>query len=114
MLFLIFTLTLHGAFLSSANLLGVASSLAISGLLAVGVMVPLSAGVFDVSIAGMMSLACIGVTDLFIKTNGNLPIPVAIFIVLLGALAVGAVNGFLVVHEGVDSFIATIGMSSAC
>ena len=107
-----FSLALGGGFLSWNNLTGVLSSLAVSGLVSLGVLVPLAAGVFDVSVAGSMTLGAIATARLFVATNGRLPIVVALIIVLAGALVVGAVNGWLVVHEGLDSFIVTIGMGT--
>ncbi len=107
-----FSLALGGSFMSWNNLAGVLSTLAVSGIVSLGVLVPLAAGVFDVSVAGAMTLGAIATAKIFVATNGHLPIPLAILIVLAGALVVGAVNGWLVVHEGLDSFIATIGMGT--
>lgn len=109
---LVFALTLGEKFLSYQNLTGMLASLAISGIVSVGILLPLAAGVFDVSIAGTMTLSSILVLDLFVSTSGSMPIPVAIGIVLGVCLLVGAFNGYVVVHERVDSFIATIGMGT--
>jgi ribose transport system permease protein len=107
-----FALDLGGSFLSWQNLTGVLASLAVSGLVSLGVLVPLAAGVFDVSVAGSMTLFATLTARIFIATNGKMPIVLVILIVLVGALVVGSVNGWLVVHEGLDSFIVTIGMGT--
>jgi ribose transport system permease protein len=112
LMFIGFSVGLRGTFLTYSNLTAVASSMSLTGIMALGVMVPLAAGVFDVSISGTMTVACTAVVELFLGTNGKMPIPVAIVLVLLGGAAVGVLNGFLVVRERLDSFIVTIGMSS--
>jgi ribose transport system permease protein len=111
-LVVLYSALLGPKFLSYANLAGVLSTLAVSGIIAVGVMIPLAAGVFDVSIAGMMTLSVIGVTAIFQYTQGAFPIVLAILGCLAASLLVGAANGYLVVGEKIDPFIATIGMSA--
>jgi ribose transport system permease protein len=108
----VFTLTLPGTFLTYSNLIGVVSNQTIGGIMALSLLLPLAAGVFDISIGGSMTLAVIFVTWLFQTTNGSIPIPLAILITLAGGLVIGCVNGLLVVKARVDPFIATIGTSS--
>lgn len=109
---LLFTATLGSKFASWDNISGVLANIAISGIVSLGLLVPLAAGVFDVSVSGTITAACVAVAALFHATNGKMPVVVAILIVLVGSLAVGAVNAFFVVREGLDSFIITIGMGS--
>ncbi len=83
---------------------------AIRAIVAVGLIVPLSAGVFDLSIGGVISASA--VTASWAVTMQGWPWPVAVLMGLLIGLAAGAVNGFLIVKVKIDSFIATLGMSS--
>jgi ribose transport system permease protein len=83
---------------------------AILVVVAIGLLVPLSAGVFDLSIAGTISLSAVMVSWGLVEAQWS--IPVAILASLLVGLIVGNVNGFLVVKIRIDSFIATLGMSS--
>jgi ribose transport system permease protein len=83
---------------------------AIRAIVALGLIVPLAAGVFDLSIGGVISASA--VTTAWAITNQGWPWPLAVLLGLTVALAAGAVNGFVVVKVKVDSFIATLGMSS--
>lgn len=94
------------------NVVGILANSAILGILAVGLLIPLAAGVFDLSIGGAMTLAVVAVTWLFQTTTGSMPVPVAIVIVLIGAVLIGLMNSWLVVDRGVDPFVGTIGTGS--
>jgi ribose transport system permease protein len=83
---------------------------AILMVVALGLLVPLSAGVFDLSIGATISASA--VTAGWGMTQANWPVPVAILVAILLGMAIGTVNGILVVKIKIDSFIATLGMSS--
>lgn len=81
-------------------------------VVALGLLVPLAAGVFDLSIGACASASAVTVAWA-ISTNQQGWSPwVGIGLALLVGLVVGVLNGWLVVKLGVDSFIATLGMSS--
>jgi len=107
-----FTILKPNTFMTYDNIVGILGNSAILGILAVGLLGPLSAGVFDISIGGAMTLSVVAITWLFQTTNGSFPVPLAIVVVLVGAVAVGVVNSWLVVDRGVEPFIATIGTGS--
>jgi ribose transport system permease protein len=111
-MFLVFSLTLSSTFPTYSNLIGVVSNQTIGGIMALSLLLPLAAGVFDISIAGSMTLAVVFVTWLFQTTNGAIPIPVAILITLSVGVVIGCANGLVVVKARVDPFIATIASSS--
>jgi ribose transport system permease protein len=111
-MFLVFSLTLSSTFPTYSNLISVVSDQTIGGIMALSLLLPLAAGVFDISIAGSMTLAVILVTWLFQVTKGAIPIPVAILITLLAGVLIGCANGVVVVKAKVDPFIATIASSS--
>lgn len=108
----LFTVTLPGEFLTYDNLIGIVGNQTIGGIVALGLLLPLAAGVFDISIGGIMSLGVVLVTWFFQTTTGDMPIPIAILLTLLAGIACGVLNGILVVVAKVDPFIATIGSSS--
>ncbi len=83
---------------------------AILVVVAIGLLIPLAAGAFDLSIAGMISASAVTVSWGIVEAGWSYP--VAIVIALLSGVLVGAINGFLVVKVHIDSFIATLGMSS--
>lgn len=109
---LIFTVTLPGKFLTYDNLIGIVGNQTIGGIVALGLLLPLAAGVFDISIGGVMTLGIVMVTWLFQTTGGDIPIPAAILVTLAAGVLAGVINGVLVVKAKVDPFIATIGTSS--
>jgi ribose transport system permease protein len=76
-------------------------------LVALSLVVPLAAGVFDLSIGNVMALISVAVAWLVVEQG--LPIGLAIVVSLLLALAVGLINAWFVVVVGIDSFIATLG-----
>ncbi|MBS1888546.1 MAG: ABC transporter permease [Actinobacteria bacterium] len=106
---LIFSLWVPATFLTVTTLKSVLGDQAITLILALGLLVPLAAGQFDLSVAQNLGLAAIVCGALQTRTGLGWPECAAIAIAC-GAL-VGAANGGLILF-GVDSFIATLGMSS--
>jgi ribose transport system permease protein len=79
---------------------------AVAGLVALSVVPPLAARVFDLSVAYTMSLTSV-LTARFLVSAGLGP-GTAIALAMTAALLVGVVNGIVVVVLRVDSFIATL------
>ena len=86
-------------------------SFAVRSIVALGLVIPLLAGTFDLSIAGSMNAAAITVAWLMVNQSWS-PAP-AILVALLVALVIGLVNGFLVVWVRINSFIATLATGAA-
>lgn len=76
-------------------------------ILAVGQTYVLVVGEFDLSFAGL-----IGMSGCLIVGFHGIPVGLALVISLAAALVVGLVNAFFVVMLGVNSLIATLGMST--
>jgi ribose transport system permease protein len=110
-LIIVFSLA-SSEFFTSANFLGIAQNQAIQAVISIGLLFPLAAGVFDVSVSGSMTLAVVLVTYLFQETSGGMPIWAAIIITLAAMVVAGLCNGFLIVKIGIDPFVATIGTGS--
>jgi ribose transport system permease protein len=83
---------------------------AILTVVAIGLLIPLAAGAFDLSIAAVISASAVTVSWGLVE--GGWSVPVAIAAALAVGVVVGTINGFLVVKVHIDSFIATLGMSS--
>ncbi|MEU2268283.1 ABC transporter permease [Streptomyces olindensis] len=79
---------------------------AVAGLVALSVVAPLAARVFDLSVAFTMSLTSV-LTARFLVSAGLGP-GTAVALAMTAALLVGLVNGLVVVVLRVDSFIATL------
>jgi ribose transport system permease protein len=88
----------------------VASDQAITGILALAVLIPLMAGRFDLSVAQTMGTGAVICAALMSKSHASPGLAIAITLCL--GILVGAINGIVVAGIGVDSFIATLGMTS--
>lgn len=93
-------------FYTAYNLLDMLNSAAILEILAFGVTLVIICGGVDFSIGAMMSLSGI----ITIKLMAFMPIWCAILASVACGAVVGAVNGFLVVHQKTEPFIITLGM----
>lgn len=78
-------------------------------MLALAFLVPMTADTFDLSIGHTMALSLVIVNKLALETD--IPNGVAALIGMGACMAIGLVNGFVVVKLKVNSFIATLGMS---
>jgi ribose transport system permease protein len=97
-------------FLTRATFLSVASSQAIAGMIAIAVLIPLACGQYDLSVGATANLS--GIVVILLQTSQGWGVLQSVVLSVIIGLAVGAVNGFVVVRLGVNSFIATLGMSS--
>ncbi|HEY1510161.1 MAG TPA: ABC transporter permease [Solirubrobacteraceae bacterium] len=109
-LIVIFGILEPDTFLTSQTWHSVLSAQAITAMLALGLLLPLAAGVFDLSIASTMGLAVM--LCAWLQSVGHIAPVLAIVLTLIAGVVVGLVNAFVVVRLGVDSFIATLGASS--
>jgi ribose transport system permease protein len=108
-LIVVFGAWMPDLFLTGTNARVIAGDEAITAILALGLVIPLAAGVFDLSIAATMGFSA--VFAIWYQSTGHNPLVGALLAVLLGAV-IGAANGFVVVRLHVDSFIATLGSGS--
>jgi ribose transport system permease protein len=108
---LVFSVWIPDFFWTAITWKTIVLSESLTAILAVGLLWPLSAGVYDLSVGQNLGFCALICASLMTKAP-HLSFPVAILLTLgVGAL-VGAVNGFLVAVVGLDSFIATLGTSS--
>lgn len=97
-------------FLTAGTLHSVASAQAITGMLAIAVVIPLAAGAYDLSVGATINLSSI--LAIWLQSSQGLSMGLAIAIAIGAAVLIGAVNAFVVVRLKVNSFIATLGMAS--
>ena len=83
---------------------------AVSAMVALALVVPMSAGVFDISVAYTMSLS--GVVAAWLVVHTGLPLGIVIVLGVLTGTAVGIINGIVVVLMRIDSLIATLATGS--
>lgn len=95
-------------FLTVGNLSSILLSITVSAFLALAVTFSLVVDGFDVSIGSTTSLATIAAASVMIEWRGETWL--AILVPILCGVAVGLVNGFLIVKLGLPDLLATLAM----
>jgi ribose transport system permease protein len=107
---LIFALAEPHTFLDRQNITSTLNSQAVLVLLTYALVVALTAGEYDVSVAAVLTLSAMMVAIL--NTEDHVNIILSVVIALATGILVGLVNAAVIVVIGVDSIIATLGMGS--
>ncbi|HLH68143.1 MAG TPA: ABC transporter permease [Candidatus Dormibacteraeota bacterium] len=94
-------------FLTQANFSTILGSQAVLVVLALGLLPPLTAGDYDLSIAAMLTLSAVTIAHLNVHLHW--PIAIAIGVALITGAVVGMVNGLIMTVFEVDSLITTLG-----
>jgi len=105
---LVFGLTTK-QYLSATNFKLMTANFSIGGIVALGVFFPMLAGVFDLSLSGVVSLTSVVIPFLF---NLHIPFPVILLACLTIGCTVGCLNGLLTKVVGINPLITTIGTGS--
>jgi ribose transport system permease protein len=92
------------------NASSILSNQSIPAMLALGAMIPIVTGKFDLSVGYGLGFAHVLAMQLIVS-NGW-PWPVACLVVIAGGGVIGVFNGLLVEFAKIDSFIATLGTGS--
>jgi ribose transport system permease protein len=109
-MFAVFSIWVPDTFLDWGTWKALLDSQAVTAILAIGLVIALSAGAFDLAIGAELGFGSILIAWFLIdKGVGVAP---AIALTILAGGLVGLANGLLVVKARIDSFIATLGMSS--
>ncbi len=109
-LLIVFSVARPDSFATTDNYRSILDNQTIVVLLAFAAMIPLIVGRFDLSVAAVLSISHVLAVGLIVK-QGWSP-AAAIAATLVAALAIGLVNGIIVVGLQVDAFVATLGSSS--
>jgi ribose transport system permease protein len=109
-IFVLFSLWIPDLFLTSVTFKTLLNNNAISVLAALALVLPLSAGIVNLAVGAQLGAASIFVGWLLV--NQGYGIGSAIVICLVQGVVIGLVTGCLVVYARVESFIATLGVSS--
>lgn len=94
-------------FLSMANVANILGSQAVIAVLTLGVLLPMTAGDFDLSIASNLTLTAM--ITAVLNVNLGWPIMAAIAAAVATGTFIGLLNGMLVTGLGIDPFIVTLG-----
>jgi ribose transport system permease protein len=99
-------------FPTSANIKNVLGNDAVSGILAIAIVIPLVCGVFDFSVGSVAGLSQVLCAGFMAHLGAN------VVVAVLGAIAIGALiglsNGNTVARIGVNSLIVTLGVATIC
>lgn len=106
----LFSVLLPGAFLTDANIASTLSSQAVLVVVALAVLVPLTVGDLDVSVASVVGLSAMTVLILNVDHGWNAAL--ACLVAVCVATLVGLVNGLLATLLNVDLLIVTLGSGS--
>lgn len=109
-LILVFSVLRPETFFTIGNFKSILVTQSVVIVLALGLTVALAAGEFDLSISSMIGF--VGAVVAHFTAQLGWSVGPALIVSLLAAIAVGAVNGLVVVKYRVNSFIATLGMGS--
>jgi ribose transport system permease protein len=108
-MFILFSIWVPGTFLTTETWRSILSQQALTALAALALVIPLAAGTFNLAVGAEVGFGAILVAWLINRGAG---VPEAILITMAAGVVVGIVNGLLIVRARIDSFIATLGMSS--
>ena len=106
LLIVIFSIWVPDTFPEWATARQILNSNAISAIAALTLIIPLSAGVFDISVPYTMTLS--GVLSTYAIVNSGWPVWAGILFAMVAAVLVGVLNGVVVVVFKIDSLIGTL------
>jgi ribose/xylose/arabinose/galactoside ABC-type transport system permease subunit len=106
----VFSILSPNTFATGDNLRAVLGEQSLLAIAAIAVTIPMICGHFDLSIGANISLT--GLVTAGMMAKSDLPWELAVVIGLCLGIVIGAVNGVLVAHFAVHSFIATLGVST--
>jgi ribose transport system permease protein len=106
---LLFALWIPDIFLTELTWKNIASSQAVTAILTVGLLFPLAAGVYDLSVGQVLGFSAMFSAYL---VNHGFDTGSAVALTLAAGVAVGVINGIVVAGIGINSFIGTLGTGS--
>ncbi|MGO1183430.1 MAG: ABC transporter permease [Micrococcaceae bacterium] len=109
LMIIVFSVMMPSTFATAGNLRQILADQAVPGILALAVILPLAAGEFDLSVGATLGVSAI--TGIVLAGQG-LPTALVLAVTVAVGLGIGAVNAFMTVVVGVNSFIATLAMST--
>lgn len=97
-------------FLTWANFSTIFGSQAVLVVLTLGLIIPLTTGDYDLSIASVLTLS--SMTIAVLNVNHGVPIGVAVAIALAVGIITGLLNGFFILYFRIHSLIVTLGVGT--
>ena len=97
-------------FFSISNLVNLGQTVAIVGIVAIGMTMVIISGGIDLSVGSVAALA--GVVTSFVWTGSGLPLAISAILGVLSGALVGALNGFFITRIKINPLITTLAMFS--
>ena len=97
----------EGGFISPRNLSNLMRQMAVTGIMACGMVFVIIAGEIDLSVGSLLGL--LGGVAAVLDVSHQLPLAAIVPLVLLCGLFLGMFNGYLVAYAGIPSFIVGLG-----
>jgi len=110
LLIVVFSVAEPSKFFTHADFANILSSQATLVILSLALLLPLTAGDFDLSVASNAGFASMIIAVL--NVSHHLPIVLCIVIALAAGAGIGFINGLVIIVFNVDAFIATLGMGT--
>ena len=111
-LIVVFSFARADVFPTINNVLNIMNQISILGVMAFGLTVCLTMGLFDLSIAAMATLGGYVATFLLVQYPDQISTPVAVTVSLGVSALIGVFNGVIVSYLGISAFIATLATGS--
>lgn len=108
--FIAFSFAEPGRYATVSNLAQMLASQAVLVLITLALLLPLTAGDYDVSVGAMVGLSTMIIAQLNVQEGWA--IGWAIIAAALIGVVVGAINSFFIVVVGIESLIVTLGMAT--
>ncbi|MET0953728.1 MAG: ABC transporter permease [Aeromicrobium sp.] len=109
-LIIFFVIKVPDTFPTMANVSNMLGSQAVLLVLALGLIIPLRANIYDLSMASVMTLSAVIVASFYVMHGW--PLWASVLLALAVGLLVGAINGFIVTKFEIDPFIITLGIGT--
>jgi ribose transport system permease protein len=106
-LIVVFSALRPDTFFTSANFESILGTQVVLVVVTLALLIPMTAGDFDLSITGTVGLSSMMVA--LLNVDSGWPIGIAILAALAAGVVIGLINGALIVYFELDSFIVTLG-----
>jgi ribose transport system permease protein len=105
---IIASIVFPGQFATFQNFSQIFLNLSIDTIVAVGMMLLMISGAFDLSVGSTVAFA--GCLSAYLMFFMNLPVFPALLITIVAAIIIGLVNGFFIAYQGINPMIQTLAM----
>jgi ribose transport system permease protein len=109
-IFVVFAIWTPQTFLSAGVWRTLLDAQSVTALAAIAALIPLVTGSFNLAVGAEVAFA--GILTAWMLAKAGLPVTASVPLALLAGALIGLVSGLLITRARIDSFIATLGMSS--